>query len=128
MWRVMHPLFDHQVLVTLTPEISWFVAVELLFWIMDFVQTKTRVGPQGTHPTPVARRVNVQETTSVVEWVPAMTDPGDLISWVIRNRFPSRALTDAQYGDRDRAKQELAEIGSQLVTLLPILEHYRRFC
>lgn len=126
-WRAMHPLFDHQALATLTPEISWFVAVELVFWIIDFVQTETRVGLRATHPTPVARHVNAQETTSVVTWAPAMTDPGDLIGWVMRNQFPSRALTDAQYGNRDRAKQELAEIGSQLVTLLPILEGYRRF-
>ena len=39
-WRVLYPLFDYPALTTVTPEDSWFVAIELLFWIMDFVSRR----------------------------------------------------------------------------------------
>lgn len=126
-WRTMYALFDQPALAAVTPEDSWFHAVELLFWIMDFVQPDSHVGRLATHPSPMARRLNVLDVTSAVDWVPTMNDPSPLIPWIRRNRLPSPALTDPLYGNPDRAKREVAETGRQLVELLPTLDSYRRF-
>jgi hypothetical protein len=93
-WRTMYPLFDYPALTTLTPDDSWFLAVELLFWIMDFVQPKARVGLLATHPSAIARRMNAQELTSAVDWVATMDETSPLIPWVTRSKFPSAALED----------------------------------
>jgi hypothetical protein len=126
-WRVLYPLFDYPALTSVTPEDSWFVAIELLFWIMDFVQPKAHAGLLATHPSPVARRVSAQYMTSLVDWVPTMDGPSHLLPWIIRNVFPSAALTDPVYGDPDRVKSELAETRRHLVALLPVLDSHRRF-
>jgi hypothetical protein len=126
-WRTLYPLFDHPALVTMTPEDSWFVAVELLFWVMDFVQPKAHAGQFATHPSPIARRVSAQEVTSMVDWVPTMDGASPLLPWIGRNAFPTAALTDRRYGAPDRVKRELDELKHQLVALLPILDLYRRF-
>jgi hypothetical protein len=126
-WRTLYPLFDHPALATMTPEDSWFLAVELLFWIMDFVQPKAHVGLLATHPSPIARRMNTQEVTSTADWVATMDDTSPLIPWIARSKFPSAAFRDPLYGNPDRIKRELAETNHQLVALLPVLDSYRRF-
>jgi hypothetical protein len=122
-WRKMVPLFDDPVMAILDPEDSWFLAVELFFWIMDFVQPPGRVGALATHPSPLARRLNAQEATSKVNWVSEMKGRSPLIPWIARNSFSSRALTDPP----DRAEPELVETLSRLAALAPLLEPHRRF-
>jgi hypothetical protein len=127
-WRTLHPMFDDPAIRALTPEESWFFAAELLFWIIDFVQPTERVGALTTHPSPVARRVNLSHVTSKADWVPTMDgDESPLLPWIVRNAFPARALADPQYGAPTRIARELEETRQQLVLLLPELEHHRRF-
>lgn len=126
-WRAMIPLFDDPAMSILDPEDSCFLAVELLFWIMEFVQPPGRVGALATHPSPVARRLNAQEATSKVDWVSEMKGPSPLIPWIARNAFSSRALTDPPHRSPDRAEPELVETLSRLAALLPVLEPYRFF-
>lgn len=122
-WRAMIPLFDDPVIGILKPEDSWFLAVELLFWIMEFVQPPGRVPALATHPSPVTRRLNALEATSKVDWVSEMEGSSPLIPWIARNAFSSRKFTDPPR----RAEAELGEILSCLAALLPTLEPYRRF-
>lgn len=125
-WRVVIPMFDDPVIASIDPEESWFLAVELLFWIMEFVQSPGRDRALATHPSPLARRLNVQETMSTVNWVSEMNGPSPLVPWVARNAF-SPALTDRPHRSADRAEAELAEDLGRLAALLPALDRYRRF-
>jgi hypothetical protein len=127
-WRVLYPLFRNPSLDALSLDDSWYLAVELVFWIMDFVQPDDRRGVLATHPSPVARLVNVQEVTAAVEWVQTMGgNSSSLVPWIVRNRFSSPILTDPLYGDVERAKPELIENARLLRALEPLLERYRRW-
>jgi hypothetical protein len=127
-WRVLCPLFDTQALSTKLPaEESWFIAVELLFWIMDFVNPVTSGGPLATHPSPIARRINLYETTAAGDWAPTKDEASSpLLPWVQRNAFTSRTPADPSFKDIDRAKSELKNLARQLEVLLPLLEPHRR--
>ncbi|MEX0973591.1 MAG: hypothetical protein WDZ46_10090 [Solirubrobacterales bacterium] len=126
-WRAMIPSFDDPVMAILDPEDSWFLAVELLFWVMEFVQPPGRVRALATHPSPVVRRLNAQDATAKVDWVSEMKGPSPLIPWIARNGFSPRALADPLHRSPDRAEPELVETLSRLATLVPVLEPYRRF-
>jgi hypothetical protein len=125
-WRVLYPLFDVPALAALTPEASWFLAVELLFWIMDFVEPDKHVGLLATHPSPMARLVNARELTTVASWVSTQDDAGPLVPWISRNGFSSAALKDPLYRDPNRILDEVGETSQRLAELIHVLDSYRR--
>jgi hypothetical protein len=126
-WRELWPLYDEPGLAPLTPDESWFLAVDLLFWIMDFAQPVLGFRALATHPSPLARRVNAARLTSAADWVPAVAnDSSPLIPWIVRNAFPSPALANPHFGSTDHIERELRETARDLAALLPALEPHRR--
>ncbi len=126
-WRTMYKNFNYTCLDPLGPATSWFLAAQLLFWVMDFMQLPVAREPMATHLSPMARRVNAELISRHVRSGAASPDEGNgtsLIPWIIRNDFPSAHVAAVREG-RDvpeQTVQELVEAREGYRAILPDLE------
>ena len=131
MWRSLCANLDYSAIGSLGPAKSWFVAAQLLFWIMDFVQPPNRRGVLATHPSVKARLVNAAMVAGSFDFVPELSDGQDsdsnpLIPWLIRNRFPSGIIASAADDSSiEQTVRELVEARGHYEKAMPRLDSYQ---
>jgi hypothetical protein len=131
MWRQLYAGLDYSVLEPLGPVISWYLAAQLLFWVMDFMQPAIGDDRLATHLTPEARMVNARLVAARLE---ADFDPRtenedtQLIPWVVRNRFPSKHVAAVVAGGAsiDALVEQLVAARTRYRALVPALERFQK--
>lgn len=131
MWRRLYAGMDYSALKPVGPVLSWYLAAELLFWVMDFVQPASHDEGLATHLSPPARLINARLHA---RWLEGDFDAGNecdgtlLIPWVVQNRFPSRQVWDTRSGgsSADHVVEQLSAARAQYESLLPKLEHFQQ--
>ena len=116
MWRLLYEAVDYSALDSLGPEVSWYVASQLLFFVMDFVQPINRRGLLSTHQSPETRKINAQIVFKQLGFDPELSSFRDiadanLVPWIVQNGFPSSILEDAENDVSfvESTKKELSE-------------------
>ncbi len=129
-WRNSFPSkLDFSAIAPLGAAGSWFVAAQLLFWVMDFVQPLERRGLLATHPSPDARFVNA--IVHAKKFVPELGDESrvselSLSFWVAKNGFPSQTLEDArQSKGYSTTVEQLAEVHDNYKKIMEQLACYQ---
>lgn len=131
-WRHIFPSkLDFSAISTLGAARSWFIAAQLLFWVMDFVQVQERRGLSATHPSPHARFVSSLMHATHYGFVPELSNGNhmnedSLSDWVVKNGFPSQMVDDAHTGrSLDGVVQELVETKENYERIMDRLASYQ---
>lgn len=130
-WRQTIANIDYSAIASLGAARSWFVAAQLLFWVMDFIQPPHRRGLLATHPSPNARLVNATMAAKQYGFVPELSDVSNvaedsLVSWIIKNDFRSHMVASACANTSvDRTVQELVEARENYEKIMARLMSYQ---
>jgi len=142
MWSLFCANFDLLGIESLGIARSWFLAAQLLFWVMDFVQPPTRRGVASTHPSPEARLVNASilaEDANFSFIMPVLAkmdeqernligiDKPALVRWIVKSKFPSHIVENARGASLvDNPAKQLYEAREQYKQIMVRLESYQK--
>lgn len=131
MWRSMYSHLHYSSIASLGSAGSWFLAANLLFWVMDFIQPLSRRGLLATHPSPRARLTNARLLTTHFRLAPDLSEScsvevDSLIGWIVRSEFPSNMVATAnEEATVERAVNELIDARNCYKQVEPRLERYQ---